>query len=207
MLGPATDIHFLETARSFSVGRFGAQLAFLCPFVDSPRPTPDLRGAARDDDASAVIPRLIGARRLPHDLREATAERPKARRPNRSARIRHTHIAPAQQRLRAFDAPRHEVRVRGLAVGLPEAAAEMGGRHVGRLRHGRDIERPRVLAVDEVPSAAEVTQLVEVGRGHVSSMRGRLAQNAARRRIPRSVDANQPVGPSPARTVSRWIEA
>src|SRR5690606_18274617 len=62
----------------------------------------------------------------------------------------------------AFDAARHQVAVRRLAVGEAELAAQVSGRHVHAPGQCLDVQRPRVLAVDAVPDAAQPREVAQV---------------------------------------------
>src|SRR5439155_9763459 len=81
-------------------------------------------------------------------------------------------VATAQQRHRALDTPRHQVRVRRLAVREPELAAEVPGRHVRATGERLDVQWLRVLPVHPVADAAqpgEVAQALLLGgaAGHL----------------------------------------
>src|SRR5215212_9651634 len=91
----------------------------------------------------------------------------------------------SKQRHRALDAPRHEVAVRRLAVGEPELAAEVTGRHVRAAGERLDVQRLRVLPVYPVANAAqerEVTQVLRCSgsaghlRDHATSQRSEVAR-------------------------------
>src|SRR3984957_7182587 len=79
-----------------------------------------LGDAARDGGQRAVIAIAVRGRGLARELGEAGAERPERRAADGQADLGDRLVAPAQQRLGPLDAPRHEVRVRGLAVGGAE---------------------------------------------------------------------------------------
>ena len=59
------------------------------------------------------------------------------------------------QRHRPLDATRHQVAVRRLAVGAPELATEVPGRHVHAAGQRLDVQRLGVLPVDPVANAAQ----------------------------------------------------
>src|SRR5207245_7532996 len=90
---------------------------------------------------------------------EETAEGAQRRAADREADLGDVEVATTQQRHRALDAPRHEVAVRRLAVGEPELAAEVPGRHVHAAGEGLDVQRLRVLPVDPVADAAHPYQI------------------------------------------------
>src|ERR687896_2016270 len=75
-----------------------------------------------------VAPVLAG--RYTNQLGEASAEGAERRAADLEADLGDAEVVTAQQRHRALDAPRHQVAVRRLAVGEPELAAEVPGRHV-----------------------------------------------------------------------------
>src|SRR5262249_11775659 len=75
-----------------------------------------------------VAPIIAG--RHADELGEARAERAEGRAADCEAHLGDTELAATQQRHRALDATRHQIRVRRLAVGEPELAAEMPSRHV-----------------------------------------------------------------------------
>ncbi|KZS70594.1 hypothetical protein A4G29_05850 [Mycobacterium kansasii] len=64
-------------------------------------------------------------------------------------------LAATQERHRALDAPRHEIRIRRFAIGQLELAAEMPGRHIHASGERVDGQRLCILAVDPVPSAPQ----------------------------------------------------
>jgi hypothetical protein len=67
-------------------------------------------------------------------------------------------------RHRALDAPRHQIGVRRLAVGAPELAAEVPGRHVDAAGQRLDVQRLRVLPIDPVANAAQPREVAQVLR-------------------------------------------
>ena len=97
----------------------------------------------------------VGAGRHTDQLGEASAEGAQRRAADRETDLSDAEVATTQQRHRALDAPRHEVAVRGLAVGEPELAAEVPGRHVRAAGERLDVQRVRVLTVDPVADAAQ----------------------------------------------------
>src|ERR1700689_478300 len=76
--------------------------------------------SAGDGGQRAVIAVAVRGRGLARQLREAGAERPERGAADGQADLGDRLVAPAQQRLDPLDAPRHQVRVRGLAVGGAE---------------------------------------------------------------------------------------
>jgi hypothetical protein len=58
----------------------------------------------------------------------------------------------------AADLERHQVAVRRLAVGEPELAAEMSGRHMRVVGERLDVQRIRVLTIDPVANPAQTRQ-------------------------------------------------
>src|SRR3990170_2927448 len=95
----------------------------------------------------------IDAGRHTDQLGEATAEGAQRRAADGEADLGDAEVATTQQRHRALDAPRHQVAVRRLAVGEPELAAEVPGRHVRAAGEHLDVQRLRVLPVDPVTEA------------------------------------------------------
>src|SRR6185437_10560005 len=77
---------------------------------------------------------------------------------------------------RPLDPAGHEVAVRRLAVGGPELPREVGRGHQGALGHGRNIERPRVLPVDQIPRPAQVREVGQLLRVHGSTLSPTLRQ-------------------------------
>jgi hypothetical protein len=67
----------------------------------------------------------VDAGRHTDQLGEASAEGAQRRAADRETDLGDAQVATAQQRHRALDAPRHQVGVRGLAVGAPKLAAEV----------------------------------------------------------------------------------
>src|SRR5205807_8892525 len=95
---------------------------------------------------------------------EARAERAQRRAADRETDLGDAEVATTQQRHRALDAPRHQVAVRRLAVGEPELAAEVPGRHVRAAGERLDVQRLRVLSVDPVADAAQPREVAQVLR-------------------------------------------
>src|SRR5271154_1178277 len=89
-----------------------------------------LRHAWRDPRSGARRLAPVGAGWHADQLGEAAAEGPQRRAADGETDLRDAELAMTQQRHRALDAPRHQVAVRRLAVGAPEPAAEVPGRHV-----------------------------------------------------------------------------
>ena len=115
----------------------------------------------------AVAPRRlapVGAGRHADQLGEAGAERAQRRAADREADLGDAEVAAPQQRHRALDAPRHQVAVRRLAVGEPELAAEVPGRHVRAAGERLDVQRLRVLPVDPVADAAQPREVAQALR-------------------------------------------
>jgi hypothetical protein len=83
-------------------------------------------------------------------LKAPSDEQPTRNRPRRGA-----EVARTQQRHQAVDTPRHQIAVRRLAVGAPEPAAEVPGRHVRVPCERLDVQRPCVVPVDPIASAAQ----------------------------------------------------
>jgi len=71
-------------------------------------------------------------------------------------------VATTQRRHRALDAPRHQIGVRRLAVGEPELAPEVPGRHVRAAGEHLDVQRLRVLPVDPVADVAQAREVAQV---------------------------------------------
>ena len=141
----------------------------------------------------------VGAGRHTNQLGEASAEGAQRRAADRETNLGDAEVATTQQRHRAFDAPRHQVPVRRLAVGEPEFAAEVPGRHVRAAGERLDVQRLRVLPVDPVADAAQPREVVQVLRfggsaGHLCILSIRHSPNPAAvgpdgRRAPSRVDA------------------
>src|SRR5215217_7736032 len=124
------------------------------PRFSIPDRSRDLLGDARRDArhrAGGLA--LVDAGRHPDELREAAAEGPERRAADLEADLGDAEVAPAQQRHRALDAPRHQVAVGRLAVGEPELTAEVPGRHVRVAGERLDVQRLRILPVDPVADA------------------------------------------------------
>ena len=77
-------------------------------------------------------------------------------RPTDEADVRDRAVGDAQQRRRALEPARQQVRVRRLAEGAPELAAEVRAREAGRAGQVVDAERLEVARVGEVPGAQQV---------------------------------------------------
>src|SRR5664279_4686432 len=71
----------------------------------------------------------VGAGRHTDQVAEATAEGAQRRAADREADLGDAEVATTQQRHRALDAPRYQIGVGRLAVGAPELATEVPGRH------------------------------------------------------------------------------
>ncbi len=147
----------------------------------------DHRPAGRNVFEVAVVTPSVLRRRLPHDLRESRAKRPERRATHREARVGDRHPLP-QQRFGAFDAPGHQVRVRRFSVRSTEFPREMRRRHERRASHRRDVERLRVLAVDEVARPPQMRQISKV------LLKRRIAAHV-RDRATSCVDSRDPVEP------------
>ena len=106
----------------------------------------------------------IDAGRHTDQLGEASAEGAQRRAADRETDLGDAEVATTQQRHRALDAPRHQVGVRRLAVGEPELAAEVPGRHVRAAGERLDVQRLRVLPVDPVADAAQPREVAQVLR-------------------------------------------
>ena len=104
----------------------------------------------------------IGAGRHADQLGEAGAERTQRGAADRETDLGDAEVATTQQRHRPLDAPRHQVAVRRLAIGEPELAAEMPGRHVRAASERLDVQRPRVLSVDPVANAPQPGEVAQV---------------------------------------------
>ena len=133
------------------------------PRFSIPDRSRDLLGHARRHArrrARRLLP--VDAGRHADQLGEAGAERAQRRAADLEADLGDAEVAATQQRHRPLDAPRHEVAVRRLAVGQPELAAEVPGRHVRVARERLDVQRLRVLAVDPVTDAAQPREVLQV---------------------------------------------
>jgi hypothetical protein len=117
-----------------------------------------------------VVAVAVGRRRLADQLGEAGAERAERRTADGQAHVGDGEVAAAQQCLRPLDAPRHQVRVRRLAVRLTELPGEVrGGHQRGPGEHG-DVERARVLAVYQVAGPAQPREVGELLWRHYASV-------------------------------------
>src|SRR5438309_3507514 len=104
----------------------------------------------------------ITAGRHADKLGEPSAEGPERGAADRVTDLGDAEIAAAQERHRALDAPRHQIRVRRLPVGAPELAAEVPGGHVHPTCERLDVERLRVIAVDAVADATQPREVAQV---------------------------------------------
>src|SRR4051812_35380715 len=127
----------------------------------------------------------IDAGRHADKLREARAERAQRRAANLEADLRDAELATPQQRHRSFDAPRHQVRVRRLAIGEAELTAQVPRRHVRAARERLDVKRLRVLAVHPVADAAQPSEVIQV---HIRNRASYQAPTYAARCSPVSVE-------------------
>ena len=137
--------------------------------------------ATHDGIPAVALRRLapVDAGRHADQLGEAGAERAQRRAADREADLGDAEVAAAQQRHRALDAPRHQVGVRRLAVGEPELAAEVPGRHVHAAGERLDVQRLRVLPVDPVADAAQPREVAQVLRrgGSAGHLRDRATSH------------------------------
>ena len=122
--------------------------------------------AAGDGGQRPVIAVAVGGRGLSRQLGEAGAERPERGAPHRQADLGDRLVAAAQQRLGPLDAARHQVRVRGLAVGGAELPGEVRGRHERRPGDRGDVKRKRVVAVHQVAGPPQVGEVGKLLGGH-----------------------------------------
>src|SRR5450755_567642 len=121
----------------------------------------------------------VGAGRHADQFGEASAEGAQRRAANRETDLGDAEVATTQQRHRALDPPRHQVAVRRLAVGEPELAAEVPGRHVRAAGERLDVERLRILPIDPVANATQPRKITQVLRlGRCARHARRLAQRA-----------------------------
>src|SRR5215218_9850897 len=104
----------------------------------------------------------IDAGRHTDQFGEASAEGAQRRAADREADLGDAEVATTQQRHRALDAPRHQIGVRRLAVGAPELAAEVPGRHVHAAGERLDVQWLGVLPVDPVANAAQPREVAQV---------------------------------------------
>jgi hypothetical protein len=74
-------------------------------------------------------------------LSKSTAEAAQRRLADCATDLGHAKVALAQELHRAFEASRHQLGVRWLAVGEPELTAEVRGRHVLAAGERRDVQR------------------------------------------------------------------
>ena len=98
----------------------------------------------------------VGAGRHTDQFGEARAEGAQRRAADRETDLGHAEVATTQQRHRPLDPPRHQIAVRRLAVGEPELAAEVPGRHVRAAGERLDVQRLRVLRVEHRQERVEV---------------------------------------------------
>src|SRR2546425_6792064 len=118
----------------------------------------------------------VGAGRHTDQFGKASAEGAQRRAADCETDVGDAKVAAPQQRHRPLDAPRHHVAVRRLAVGDPELAAEVPGRHVRAAGERLDVQRPRVLPVDPVADPAQPREVAQVLRrgGSVGHLRDRV---------------------------------
>src|SRR5262249_39008027 len=127
-------------------------------------------GGHRRRRARRVAP--VGTWRHTDQFGETSGEGTQRRATDRETDLGDAEVAAAQQRHRALNPPRHQVAVRRFAVGEPELAAEVPGRHVRAAGERLDVQRLRVLPVDPVadaPQPREVAQVLRCGgpAGHL----------------------------------------
>jgi hypothetical protein len=106
----------------------------------------------------------VGAGRHTDQLGEAAAEGAQRRAADREADLGDTEVATTQQRHRALDASRHQIAIRRLAVGAPELAAEVPGRHIHAAGERLDVQWVDVLPVDPVANPAQPRKVAQVLR-------------------------------------------
>src|SRR5215203_1292305 len=152
----------LPAPRSVREARSTLQAGGRFRFSIPDRSRVDLGDAGRDGGALVMAAGPVGARALADQLGEPRAERPQRCVADREADLGDAEVATTQQRHRALDAPRHEVAVRRLAVGAPELAAEVPGRHVRAAGERLDVQRLGVLPVDPVADAAQPREVAQV---------------------------------------------
>src|SRR5689334_19194110 len=129
---------------------------------DPPRACPGARHARRDPREPRVVARLVDGRWLADETRERRAERAERGESHGHAHVSHRHVAVAQQRHRPFHTPGLQVAVRCIAVCFAEPAREQRRRHQRGTCHRRDIQRPCVLAVQQVPGPTQMRQLSDL---------------------------------------------
>ena len=134
-----------------------------------PGPRRDLAHARRHRLVGSVVAGAVLRRCDADDLGEPRAERAERGAPDGDARRGDGH-ALAEQRLGALDAPRHQVGVRRFAVRGTELPREVSRRHQRRARDRGDVERLRVLTIDEIACPAKVRQVGELLRCHAATV-------------------------------------
>src|SRR3954451_175489 len=143
----------------------------------------------------------VGAGRNTDQLGETSAEGAQRRAANLEADLGDAEVTTTKQRHRAFDATRHQVAVRRLAVGAPELAAEVPRRHVSVTCQRLDVERLGVLPVDPVADPAQLREVAQALPGH--GFLGCRAVSSHARIVASPVRPVHP-GPSPALTLRAW---
>ncbi len=96
----------------------------------------------------------VAARGHADQLGEAGCECAQRGAADLEADLSNAEVATTQQRHCSLDAARHQVAVRRLAVGEPELAAEMSGRHMSVVGERLDVQRIGVLPIDPVANPA-----------------------------------------------------
>lgn len=124
----------------------------------------------RNDLPVAVVAGAVLRRRLPNDFGEPRAERAERRAPDGDAGVG-DRTPLAQESHGALDASRHQVGVGSLPIRPTELAREVRGRHQRGACHRRDVERLRVVAVDEVACPAQVHEVGDLLRRHTDDGR------------------------------------
>jgi hypothetical protein len=116
-----------------------------------------------------MVVRAVLRRRLADDLGEARAERAERRAAYGDAGVG-DRGSLTQKSFSAFDASRHEIGVRGLAIRGTELAREVRRRHERGTRYRRDIEGLRVVAVHEVARPAQMHKVGDLLRRHTDDV-------------------------------------
>jgi hypothetical protein len=112
-------------------------------------------GNAHLPSAGPSAPARPGTGSVHDQLGEAGVEGAQRRAAHAKQTSAGAEVARTQQRHQAVDTPRHQIAVRRLAVGAPEPAAEVPGRHVRVPCERLDVQRPCVVPVDPIASAVQ----------------------------------------------------
>jgi len=108
----------------------------------------------------------ILARRPADECAETRAERAEAREADQKADLGDGKVRGSQERLRALDPASGEIGTWRLTIGRRERASEVKSGVAGFAGHRVEVERLRVVAIDEVASSSQRRQEVQRVLGH-----------------------------------------